>query len=353
MLQVICNNRNFNRKLKVDPEYHQIIKALATCKEDHIIKNIMDKPSLQAAIERNTLARIGKEIDIYCKKDTKSVLRTKGVEGNDLKAFSFTQFEQELEDVTPLFWKIIKAATFNSNRINNKKKTSESVKPAMLASAAKLIAIHTEDMCVFKYINGLILRKAGAKKMAFVQLSRTYDTVSYDSIQKLLDVYADNYEETIKKWIGEIESKDPSHPGFTLANDNVDWEIGTRHMSSQNQNKSVHKVNVVAYKHRVNAAGLPDDGPQKDIKEISLQDMLPSADDTQLLTAHLVILIGNLWAENIPSLSWFTEHIPSHIQHDFEKEMRSKMRLSSQKKSVLLLNLSKCSDLSVKRWYPA
>lgn len=275
-------------------------------------------------MEKTVCVTVNKEIVKYCKKDTQSLLRSKGQGKNDLKSFSFANLEKELEATTPLFWQIVQAATFNESHERNKKKTKDSIIPATLTAAAKLISIHTEDMNVFKQVHSIILKKAGLKKMGFTRLGKTYDTMSYDFVNGLLDVYADNFEQTINQWKSEIEEPQSVHPSYTLANDNVDWEVGPRQVTGINQKKSVHKVNVVAYKNRVNSVTLPNDGPQADITTVPLQDLLPSADDTAKLTDHLIVLVGNIWANAIGALSWFKEHLPDHIPHDYERQMKQK-----------------------------
>ena len=305
--------------------YNDLVCSLATCNEDTIIKKIEDIPSLKKASDLRVCDRVNAEIEEYCKKDSQTILRTKGINENDLKAFSFRKLEEELDATTPLFLHILKSACHNPSHFRNKRKTTDAIIPAILSAAAKIISIHTEDMSVYKQLTSLILKKAGLKKMGFRRLTKTYDTIAYETVNGMLDGYAAKFEDTILKlWMFEVEEPDTHHPGYTTANDNVDWEVGPRQMTADNQKKSVHKINVVAYKNRVNSTYLLDDGPHEEIKDVTLQDLLPGVDDNKLLAEHLVVLVGNLWANAIPALSWWKDHLPHAIAHDYEKEMKCK-----------------------------
>ena len=310
------------RFIKVPVIYNDLIKSLATSTEDTIMKKIHAVPSLKNACEDYYCRAVNSEIELYCRKDTPAILRSKGIKENDLKTFSYEVFENELTATTPLFLKVIKAATFNPSHERNKRKTEEAIKPAILSAAAKLINIHTEDMNVHKQITSVIMKKAGLKKMGFARLSKTYDAMSYEHVTELYDYYASQFDKTIKQWMAELQENPMGHPGYGLQVDNVDWEVGRRQMTSTNQKKSVHKINAIAYENRIDASHLPDDGPQRDITAVPLQDMLPGAADNIQLAEHLIVLVGNKWADTIPDLAWWKEHLPSAIEHDYAKEMK-------------------------------
>ncbi len=171
---------------------------------------------------------------MYCKKETGAILRSKGAGKNDLKAFSYAKLEEELDAVTPVFMMCMPAATYNPRHNRNKSKTPESIKPVVLSAAAKLISIHSETMNVQKQLTGVILKKAGCKKKGFARLSKTYDTMSYEFMNELFDAFAARFAETILSWKKEVEDMS-GHPGYCLANDNVDWEVGTRQITLSNQ----------------------------------------------------------------------------------------------------------------------
>jgi hypothetical protein len=57
---------------------------------------------------------------------------------------------------------------------------------------------------------------------------------------------------------------------------------------------------------------------------VPLLDFLPGAEDNMQLSEHLVVLVGNIWANEIPGLAWLKEHLPSSISHPYQKEMKKK-----------------------------
>ena len=312
------------RLLNIPPIYNDIVRALATSNEETILQKVLAVPALQKATHKNICATINREVEQYCKKGNATILRSKGKHGElGLKEFSFKKLDDELMNISPVLMQCINAAAQNSSHWRNKIKKTDAIKPAILSAAAKLIAIHSEDMNVLKKITSIILKKAGLKKIGFQRLSKTYDCVGYDNVNDMLDTYAENYDETIKRWKEEVENE-VGHPGYTLADDNVDWEVGTRQMTADRQRKSVHKINVVAYKNRVDSSLLPDERPQSDLVDVPLQDILPGAADTQALIEQLVVLVGNMWAESLPALSWFKDHIPHAIPHEYEDILKRK-----------------------------
>ena len=105
-------------------------------------------------------------------------------------------------------------------------------------------------MNILKQITSIILKKGGLKKTGFIRLAKTYDCMSYTYTNQVFDTFADSAHGTIKVWKEDVESS-PSDPGFTIADDNVDWELGSWHMTAQKQRKSLHKFNAIAYKNRV------------------------------------------------------------------------------------------------------
>ena len=55
-----------------------------------------------------------------------------------------------------------------------------------------------------------------------------------------------------------------------------------------------------------------------------MTEFLPGMEQNNQLASHLVILIGNLWAEEIPALVWFKNHLPAVVPHQYMKELKHK-----------------------------
>jgi len=307
----------------IPQHYHGIVQALATSNHDTIVKALFECEEIKKGAIRNIKASVASEIAKYCQKDTNALLRSKGTEGNDLTSFRFDRLQIELEQHTPIFWNIVQAAAYNPTQLTNKKKTRDSIKPAVISAAAKIISIYCDDMNLLRQINSVVLKKGGLKKTAFTRMHHTYDAMSYQFTTELLDSFAGRFDTTIKLWKEEWETNDTS-PGYTLANDNVDWDIKVRHISAESQNKSEHKINLIAYKNRVSSSHLPENGPQKDIAAVPLSDFLPGIKENIELAENLVVLVGHIWADSIPALSWFKQYLPKSIWHPYKKEMKTK-----------------------------
>lgn len=251
------------------------MRALATSNANTIVQNLYQEQLFKDAILKHFRESVIKEVQHYCRKDTPAILRTKGKgDYSNLATFSYEQLENDMDTYMPTLWSILKAAAFNPNHSKNKKKNFESMKPAILSAGAKLIAIHSQEMNVHKQIIAVALKKGGLKKTGFKRLGKSYDTMSYNYVNQILDSYAEKFDSTIKEWKEEAEDPNKADIGYVFANDNVDWELGTRHMTEDNQNKSLHKINLIAYKNRVYSKHLPDDGPQRNIRLVTYIQMI-------------------------------------------------------------------------------
>ena len=248
-----CNFPSGPRNLYISPVYHDLVRALCSFTEDKIASSAMRVPALKDAMQKDLCKTINKEIQDYCKTDQPAILRTKGKGKDDLDTFSLEALEQQLTVKTPLFRSVLKGACTNPRLVRNKHKNEVSNMAPMLSAGATLINTYSRDMCVVKEIKSIILKKGGLKKSAFKRLGKLYDCMSYNYVNDLLDVFSSRYYVTILKWKAQVESPECCHAGYSLGNDNVDWELGRRHMTLEKQRKSIHKINVIAYKNRVSS----------------------------------------------------------------------------------------------------
>ena len=56
--------------------------------------------------------------------------------------------------------------------------------------------------------------------------------------------------------------------------DNIDWEEKVHDMRKDSQNKSVHAVATSIVFSRVPAGNLPDSGPQQDLKNCNVRELV-------------------------------------------------------------------------------
>ena len=110
-----------------------------------------------------------------------------------------------------------------------------------------------------------------------------------------------------------IDHRATMHPGFSFTGDNVDMRILPRQMTLSNKNKDHHMYQLVAYKNRIPSNHLSNEHAMNDVKQVPLSTFLPSSEEQSTLVEEFIILIGHVWGQYIPSLSWFLEHLPQQI----------------------------------------
>ena len=95
-------------------------------------------------------------------------------------------------------------------------------------------------------------------------------------------------------------------------------------MTKTKQHKDYHLYNIMAYKNRVSGNEHSDEGPTADVKELPLTEYLPNDQDNKHYIEEFTHLIAWVWVKHVPALSWWEEHMPTHIPHDHEEEMKKK-----------------------------
>lgn len=118
--------------------------------------------------------------------------------------------------------------------------------------------------------------------------------------------------------------REDMHRVYSFTGDNVDMILKPRQMMKSNQNKDYHMFQYVAYENRVSANHLPDEKQITDICKMRLTIFLPSVQEQEILAEELTTLVGLKWAEHIPSLKWFDEHLPDHIYHKHKEDVKKK-----------------------------
>ncbi len=88
--------------------------------------------------------------------------------------------------------------------------------------------------------------------------------------------------------------------------DNIDWEEKAHDTRQDVQNRSVHAVATSIVFNRVSDEGLPDSGPQQELKDCNVHQLV----DINLLELEAIrnryrILVPNLLFEHFPAFSMF------------------------------------------------
>ena len=188
----------------------------------------------------------------------------------------------------------------------------------LVSATAKLLFTKSQKMNALAKVNGIRLRLAGVPKSVVNILNHTADCVSYDTITKLLDSYADQSTEVAKQW---------QNLSVVHAGDNVDVRSHRRHESSSKSSMDMHFYNSITFKSRVNFSFLSDIPPviPQQFTMDHLRSLLPASSDYELLIQQLSSIVAEEWSSVD---SEFSKYIVTP-QHQFSEETSTKSEMVS------------------------
>ena len=348
---------------------------------------VMKIDEIKDLLYEQACEEINSEIQRLCSKSDPSILRNSCKEA--LESFSWSDIDKELQNRTPRFVQFVKAAVNNPSHSRNVHKKDDIILPAMCDAACKLISIFNENMSLPRKIKSVVLKKAGLKRVGFLRFQSLYDCMSYNSTCTIFESLGSRFDEKLYEWKDAVEKgvekeedllrklndakgfedhelatkiateisdhQETMHPGYSFTGDNVDIRVTPRQMTIKNQTSDIHLFQYVAFKNRVSGNHLSNEIPTVACKDIPLTSFLPSVSEQQLLVDELTVLVGHKWASYIPSLKWFDDILPKHIQHNYMNQTKTKTEkvnlfvesTQSSNLLVLLLNVNKdiCSSL--------
>jgi len=134
---------------------------------------------------------------------------------------------QEWTVRVPRFTTFLEATLANPSQSRNKHKTTESILPSAVNAGSNLIKTFNQNMSAIQYINGLALKKGGAKKHVFEFFNNLGICVSYGQVLKFQDQIAETTVDEFSKL------KRPM-----IVADNVDIRTHVRHMTASKYDQS-------------------------------------------------------------------------------------------------------------------
>ena len=123
-----------------------------------------------------------------------------------------------------------------------------------------------------------------------------------------------------------------SLPSNKLVGDNFDKNIKPQDMRIDNQTKSLHYFHVYDVRDRIDLTDYDDEEPTPDISSISIDRILPSADDNLALCTNYSILIARVLRKHMPFFKEFGAGLERHIRHEYYEEMSAKSEVVSAHK---------------------
>ena len=128
-----------------------------------------------------------------------------------------------------------------------------------------------------------------------------------------------------EEFLGRAAQLVKSGHKFVYVLDNIDWEEKVHDMRMEVQNKSVHAVATSIVFDRVADADLPDLGPQQDLKQSDVSEVVClSEEDMKSIRSRYGTLIGQLLFEHFPAFAMFKHCIPDTTDCRYVKEMSVK-----------------------------
>ena len=112
---------------------------------------------------------------------------------------------------------------------------------------------------------------------------------------------------------------------FVYVLDNIDWEEKAHDMRQDVQNRSVHAVATSIVFNRVSNEGLPDSGPQEDLKDCNVHQLVDiNRLELEAIRNRYRILVANILFEHFQAFSMFKNHISGDTDCIYKKEMSTK-----------------------------
>ena len=116
------------------------------------------------------------------------------------------------------------------------------------------------------------------------------------------------------------EHQSNCHPGFTVAFDNIDFEIQRKNMTMGKQKRDFHWVNHQMFLNRVSGNLLPNEAPQQDLQMVSNMAFLPSADDQLRQRFNYTVLISRMLVDYFDAFEPLKDACIQHIPHRYSKD---------------------------------
>lgn len=137
---------------------------------------------------------------------------------------------------------------------------------------------------------------------------------------------------------GEESSAAPtsqSLPTYKLVGDNFDKNVTPRHMTLDNQTKSLHYFHVYGIRDRIDLSHYSDVPPNP--TAIDFTKILPSKEDQSHLKHNFSIMIARVLKKYMPYFKKFGSGLERHIRHEYYEEMSMKSKVVSTFSILVLI----------------
>ncbi|PFX13265.1 hypothetical protein AWC38_SpisGene22668 [Stylophora pistillata] len=112
---------------------------------------------------------------------------------------------------------------------------------------------------------------------------------------------------------------------YQILGDNLDKFVRPKHMSSNNQNKSIHwfAMNAVQDRATMKSTDIKQQ-QQRPILSVENSEFLPSTEDNNQLLQNFILLVARILVKRVPDFQCLKRTVVKHIPHEFSNEMKRK-----------------------------
>ena len=223
---------------------------------------------------------------------------------------------------------------------------------AILTAAAVLLHFRDNKLSAFHHLLSLFLYHEGGTKQTFRQLSKLGICMSHTTVLRKIEEVRSSFDQKLTSWKHQVETfiaqkSSASEQGppidYQIVGDNIDFEIRPHFSTTVREKRLIHWFNVMAVKHRILANHLPDNGPQRPIKEFEPCHCIPSAKDHAVLRQNFIVLVERVLSERIAAFRPTKQSVVQHIPHKYSDIAR---KTTDQVNSVKFTQLTSTTNES-------
>lgn len=111
--------------------------------------------------------------------------------------------------------------------------------------------------------------------------------------------------------------------------DNLDLTVKVRDMRVDNPNQTHHFFHTIANEDRIATGHLDDSKLQCLVSSLEVETFVPSPSDNQRLRSDLIVLVARIIVSEFEEFKFLKSCVPSHITHQYSKEMAQKSNVVS------------------------
>ena len=202
-------------EMTVKQTYASLIRSIATCNNLGIAACVWNIPEVKENLSKRFCQEIELEAKSMCASNGSSFRLSDMGELRDKIDFS-TQ-EAEMRKKCPTLTNVLySAGCCDRNVKRNKIKTRENIKPRLMTAAGLIFNARSERMNTHQVLNAMILRRAAAKKSAFIRFNARSLSVAYQiALKKQLEM-GSNFDKPVVSWMNSHRIKESDEKATEL-----------------------------------------------------------------------------------------------------------------------------------------